>query len=305
MLEKWHLAYEKMSLLDFQRRFPDDQKCYEYLTRIRFPGGFACPRCGSSSAVMLEERSLWQCRACRGQASVTAGTVFHRTRTPLLVWFWAIFLVAVDKRGHSALQLSKELSVPYDRAWLMLHKIRAAMAHRDAEYKLDGIVELDESYIGAPDEGRRGRGTRRAKAIVALELTANGRPRFVKMRIAKRLDARSVKSFATGGIVPGTTTRTDGLNIYNGLGKLGFIHEATIAPGKTKDDMLYWTHIMISNAKAFILGTFHGLEDMHIQRYLDEFTYRFNRRYREGELFDRLLFACASAPPATLAELTL
>jgi transposase-like protein len=253
----------------------------------------------------MEERSLWQCRACRGQTSVTAGTIFHRTRTALLVWFWAIFLVAIDKRGHSALQLTRELAVPYDLAWRMLHKIRAAMGQRDAEYRLDGIVEIDEAHIGAPDEGRRGRGTRRSKALVALGLTTDGKPRFAKMRIAKRLDARSVESFAKAGIVAGTTIRTDGLNIYNGLSKLGFTHEATVAPGKTRDDVLYWTHTVISNAKTFILGTFHGLEDMHIQRYLDEFCYRFNRRHREGELFDRLLFACASAPPSTLAELIL
>jgi len=305
MPREWHLAYEKVSLLDFQRRFPDERKCYEYLARTRFPGGFACPQCGSPSAVLMEKRLLWQCRVCRSQVSVTAGTVFHRTRTPLLVWFWAIFLVAVDKRGHSALQLSRELSVPYDRAWRMLHKIRAAMGRRDAEYKLDGIVELDEAYIGAPDEGSRGRGTRRAKAVVALGLTADGKPRFVKMRTVRRLDARSVESFATDGIALGSTIRTDGLNIYNGLGKLGFVHEATVAPGKTKDDVLYWTHTVISNAKAYILGTFHGLEDRHIQRYLDEFCYRFNRRHRETELFDRLLFACVSAPPSTLAELIL
>jgi len=305
MPPKRHLAYEKMSLLDFQRRFPDERQCYEYLARIRFPGGFACPQCGSPAAVLMEKRSLWQCRSCRHQVSVTAGTIFHRTRTPLLVWFWAIFLVAIDKRGHSALQLSRELSVPYDRSWLMLHKIRAAMGCRDAVYKLDGIVEIDETYIGAPDEGRRGRGTRRVKALVALGLTADGKPRFVKMQTAKRLDARTVESFATAHITLGTMIRTDGLNIYNGLRELGFVHNATVAPGKTKDDVLHWTHTAISNAKTFIAGTFHGLEGMHIQCYLDEFCYRFNRRHRETELFDRLLFACASTLPLTLAELTL
>lgn len=294
-----------MSLLDFQRRFPDERKCHEYLAKIRFPGGFACPRCSSHSAALIEKRSLWQCRACRGQVSVTAGTMFHRTRTPLLVWFWAIFLVAIDKRGHSALQLSRELSVPYDRAWRMLHKIRAAMADRDTQYTLDGIVELDEAYFGAPDEGKRGRGTRRAKGLVALSLTPDSKPRFVKIQTTKRLDARSVKTFVTAGIAQGTTIRTDGLNIYNDLRELGFIHEATIAPGKSENDVLFWTHIVISNAKTFILGTFHGLDDMHIQRYLDEFCYRFNRRHRETEMFDRLLFAGASAPPTTLAELIL
>jgi len=231
--------------------------------------------------------------------------MFHRTRTPLQVWFWTVFLVANDKRGHSALQLSRELGLPYDRAWRTLHKIRAAMAYRDAGYQLDRIVELDEAYFGAPDSGRRGRGTRRAKALVALGLNRSGKPRFVKMRTIKRLDERSVKSFATAGIAPGSTIRTDGLRVYNGLSQLGFLHEPTIAPGKTKDDVLYWTHIVISNAKAFIQGTFHGLDDMHIQRYLDEYCYRFNRRAHENELFDRLLLACVSAPPTTLAELIL
>jgi transposase-like protein len=291
--------------LDFSRRFPDERSCHEYLAKVRFPKGFVCPQCSSVSAVLIEQRSLWQCRECRKQVSVTAGTVFHRTRTPLLVRFWAIFLVAIDKRGHSALQLSRELSVPYDRAWRMLHKIRAAMADRDAKYRLDGIVELDEAYFGAPDEGRRGRGTRRAKALVALGLTADGKPRFVKIRITKRLDARSVKTLVNAGITPGATIRTDGLSIYNSLHELGFAHEATVAPGKSEGDVLYWTHIVISNAKAFILGTFHGLREMHIQRYLDEFCYRFNRRHHETETFDRLLFACASAPPTTLAELIL
>jgi transposase-like protein len=294
-----------MSLLDFQRQFPDEGKCHEYMAKIRFPGGLACPRCNSRSVTLNARRSLWQCRTCRRQFSVTAGTMFHRTRTPLLVWFWTIFLVAIDKRGHSALQLHRELSVPYDRAWRMLHKIRAAMAYRDKQYALDGIVELDEAYFGAPDEGRRGRATRRAKAFVALGLTPDGKPRFLKIQTAKRLDARSVKTFVTAGIVPRTTIRTDGLSIYSDLRKLSFLHEPTVAPGKSEGEVLYWTHTVISNAKAFILGTFHGLGEMHIQRYLDEFSYRFNRRRHETEMFGRLLLACASAPPATLAELIL
>jgi hypothetical protein len=114
-----------------------------------------------------------------------------------------------------------------------------------------------------------------------------------------------VKAFTTAGITHGTTIRTDGLNIFNGLRKLGFVHEATVVPGKSEEDVLYWTHIVISNAKAFILGTFHGLDGMHIQRYLDEFCYRFNRRHREHEMFNRPLSACTSAPPTTLAELIL
>lgn len=230
--------------------------------------------------------------------------MFHKSRTPLRQWFWAIFLVARDKRGHSALQLSKELSIPYVRAWLMLHRIRTAMAYRDVRYQLTGVVEMDEAYFGAPDPGQKGRGTRRAKALVALGLRTDGKPRFVKMLTIKRLDARSVKAFAEASIAPGSTIRTDGLNVYRGLSQQGFRHEPTVAPGRTKDAVLHWAHTVISNAKAFITGTFHGLPDKHIQRYLDEFCYRFNRRHRETELFDRLLLACVTGPAKTRDELT-
>ncbi len=230
--------------------------------------------------------------------------MFHRTRTPLRYWFWAIFLVAKDKRGHSALQLSKELNIPYDRAWLMMHKIRTAMTHRDMLYRLDGAIEMDDAYFGAPDTGKRGRGTRRTKALVAVGVTEDDKPRFAKIQIIKRLDARCVKAFATSGIAQGSTICTDGLNAYRCLAKLGFSHEAIVTSGKAKENLLHWVHVIISNAKAFIAGTFHGLDDKHIQRYLDEFCYRFNRRYREAELFDRLLVACATAPPLTYDELT-
>jgi transposase-like protein len=230
--------------------------------------------------------------------------MFHRTRTPLQQWFWAVFLISRDKRGHSALQLSKELSIPYPRAWLMMHKILAAMAHRDATYRLDGIVEMDEAYFGAPDPGKRGRSTGRAKALVAVGLTPDGRPRFARIQTIRRLDARSVEAFAAAAITSGSTIRTDGLSAYNGLKARGYTHEPTVAPGKTKEDVLHWAHIVISNAKAFITGTFHGLGDRHLQQYLAEFCYRFNRRHREAELFDRLLFACATAVPLTSAELT-
>lgn len=293
-----------MGLLEFQARFPEEQECYKYLAKVRFPKGFLCPRCGSSISGKVATRGLWQCKTCRAQVSVTAGTMFHRTRTPLRQWFWAIFLVAKDKRGHSALQLSKELNIPYARAWFMVHKIRYAMAYRDLRYPLDGIVEMDDTYFGAPDPGKRGRSTRRTKALVIVGVTEDNRPRFAKIKTVGRLDARSVKAFAQPNIARGSVIRTDGLNIYRCLAKLGFSHQPTVTPGKTNGDLLHWTHIIISNAKAFVLGTFHGLGKKHLQNYLDEFCYRFNRRYHELELFDRLLLACALAPPRTYDELT-
>jgi transposase-like protein len=177
------------------------------------------------------------------------------------------------------------------------------MAWRDSRYRLSGTVELDEAYFGAPDPHGKGRRTARSKAFVAVSLSPDGKPRFVKIRLAKRLDSRFVKRFAAQEIEPGTRVCTDGLNIYQSLAE-HYQHEPVVAKGKPKDSILHWAHIVISNAKAFIEGTFHGLDGKHLQRYLDEFCYRFNRRYREDELFDRLLVACITTPPTTYGELT-
>lgn len=296
-------TYGAMSLLDFQRRFPDEASCRAYLLEKRFSRGFACPHCGSTRIGSVATRGLLRCKDCRLQFSVTAGTCFHKTRTTLCEWFWTVFLVAKDKRGHSALQLSKELGIPYARAWYILQKLKVAMAWRDSRYRLSGTVELDEAYFGAPDPHSKGRGTTRSKAFVAVSLSSDGKPRFVKIRLTKRLDSRFVKRFAAQEIEPGTRICTDGLNIYQTLAE-NYQHDPVVAKGKPKDSVLHWAHIVISNAKAFIEGTFHGLDGKHLQRYLDEFCYRFNRRHREDELFDRLLVACLATPPATYGELT-
>lgn len=303
MPENRVIAYGPMSLLDFQRRFPSEADCQSYLMGIRFAHGFSCVECGSSHIGSIVTRGLLQCRDCRRQFSVTAGTCFHRTRTSLQEWFWAIFLVAKDKRGHSALQLSKELGIPYARAWFVLQKIKVAMAYRDSQYRLSGTIELDEAYFGAPDPSAKGRKTKRTKSFVAVSVTEDGKPRFAKIQVVRRLDSRYVIKFATKEIEPGSLVRTDGLAIYNSLAG-AYVHEPIVAKGKPKDAVLKWVHVVISNAKSFIEGTFHGLDGKHLQRYLDEFCYRFNRRHRENELFDRLLLACTTTPPATYDELT-
>lgn len=304
MTSKRYLAYGAMSLLDFQQRFHEEADCLRYLTEIRIKRGFLCPQCKSPEIGSVSTRALFQCKTCRKQFSATSGTCFHRTRTTLQEWFWAIFLVVKDKRGHSALQLSKELGIPYARAWYILQKIKMVMAWRDSQYRLSGIVELDEAYFGTPDrDGGKGRRTRKAKTFVAVSVTEEGKPRFAKMKLAYRLDGRYVLKFASQEIEPGTTVRTDGLTIYNPLAER-YVHKPVIAKGKDKNANLKWVHTVISNAKAFIDGTFHGLDEKHLQRYLDEFCYRFNRRHKEDELFDRLLLACIDAPPKTYDELT-
>ncbi|KYP79915.1 hypothetical protein AYW79_04430 [Ferroacidibacillus organovorans] len=139
-----------LTLRTFQQKFKSDDECRQHLFSIRFPNGFRCPSCGHDKYYLISERVLFQCTACRHQSSLIAGTILHKTRTPLRIWFWALFLVAHDKRGISALALARELDVSYKTAWLMLHKIRYAMGSRDEQYVLSGIVEMDETYFGGP-----------------------------------------------------------------------------------------------------------------------------------------------------------
>ena len=295
---------EQISLLEFNQRFPSQKECIEHLFNLRWPNGFICPRCNSPKYGFHSGRFLYQCKDCRYQASLTAGSVMHKTRTPLMVWFWTIFMVACDKRGHSALSISKELKISYWIAWTLLQKIRRAMAEQDRRYKLKGIVELDDAYWGDKDKGKkRGRGTTKSKVLVAVSTdTQKEHAGFVKMEVVKKLNQDTVSKFVRENIEPGSKIQTDDLNIYNALADLGVEHEQY--PLVSGEKPLPWVHIIISNAKAFCLGTYHRFGRKHLQAYLDEFCYRFNRRFWEDQLFDRLLAACTNCESTTYAELT-
>jgi transposase-like protein len=295
---------ERISLLEFNQRFPSQKECIEHLFNLRWPNGFICPRCNSPQYGFHSGRFLYQCKDCRYQASLTAGSVMHKTRTPLMVWFWTIFMVACDKRGHSALSISKELKISYWIAWTLLQKIRRAMAEQDRRYKLKGIVELDDAYWGDKDKGKkRGRGTTQSKVLVAVSTdTQKEHAGFVKMEVVKKLNQDTVSKFVKENIEPGSKIQTDDLNIYNALADLGVEHEQY--PLVSGEKPLPWVHIIISNAKTFCLGTYHRFGRKHLQAYLDEFCYRFNRRFWEDQLFDRLLTACTNCESTTYAELT-
>ena len=179
---------EGMTILEFQKRFSREEECRDHLFTIRWPSGFVCPQCGGQTYYKIQKRNVYECRACGHQVYLTAGTIMHKTHLPLVKWFWAIYMCALDKRGVSAARLQQELEISYPTAWLMLHKIRKAMAERDANYQLAGIVELDDSYFGAPKEGgKRGRGTKKVKVLVGVSLDKQGRPLHVKMGVVDRV----------------------------------------------------------------------------------------------------------------------
>ena len=296
------------TLQEFQAAFPDDDACWSALRRARWPKGFVCPRCRHRKSSWISTRRLEQCRSCRYQCSVTAGTVFHRTRAPLLTWFWAIFFLARHKKGISALQLQRDTGVgSYETAWTMLHKLRSALAHRSEE-RLLGLVEVDETYIGGSERGLRGGREIGHKALVggAVEQRKHsaGRLRFVKLEGLSF--ERDLGPFVESVLDPDrATVRTDGFYGYLGLGGAGIRHDRRIqGPDRRRSDaILPWVHRAFGNLKTWLRGTFHGVSHKHLPRYLDEFVYRFNRRWREDEMFGFVLHRAARGAPITYFRL--
>lgn len=302
-------AYTSLNFFEFFTAFPTEESCEEHLIRVRWPQGMPCRHCnGKDFYRRINTRRSYQCRSCRHLTSPTAGTVFHRTRTPLRAWFLAIFCTAFDKRGLSALQLAEQIGVDYDTAWAMLHRIRRAMAKRDALYKLASPVEMDDMFIGAPTEAKRGRGTGQTPVLVAVSFLPAPEKKeymgFAKMRAVKHVDGAALLSFAKDVIEPGSIIRSDAYSAYFMLSQSGFRHEPIVVGTRKAHTLLPHVHRYISNLKAFVQGTYHGLDEFHLQQYLDEYCYRFNRRRKRQELFDRLLLACLEMPETPFFALT-
>ena len=300
--------FKPPSLLDLQDRFSSEKDCAEFLFNRRWPDGFKCPRCGTEKCYPIKRRGLYECAACRYQVSVTAGTVLHGTRTPLRLWFTAIFLMTTDKRGISSVWLGKQLGVSQKRAWVMLHKLRKAMAVRNGRYKLDGVVELDESFFGAPKEGGcRGRGMAKQKVLVGLSLTKDGKPLHLRLQVLPSLDRAHLEPAIEDMVVPGATVKTNGLRSYLTLGDKGYRHERIIATRPNPSEESRWLQVIVSNVKALLGGTHHGLgraDGKHLQAYLHECSYRFDRRHRPDTIFDRCVSAAAACPIWTYRDIT-
>jgi len=293
-----------MGFQEFCEMFPTEEACRDRLFRMRWPEGFICPKCGLKEYGYHTGKKVYQCKAryCHHQASLIAGTVMEHTRLPIKTWFWAIYLMTADKRGSSATYLSAVLKIRYKSAWLLLQKLRSAMGKRDARYLLEGIVEFDDTYFGGPKPGgKRGRGTDKAKVLVALSKDKDGKPKHLKMRVVPNLKGKTVGAFAEEAIAENAVVETDAYRSYRKSLSQKFNHDWRVFDTDLK--MLAWLHTIVSNAKSFVQGTFHGLDELHLQRYLDEFCWRFNRRQRSDNIFFDLLRAVLSAPKATYAEL--
>lgn len=290
------------TLLQLEQRFATDQQCRDYLTAVRWPDGFVCPDCGGRKA-WPAGRGRLICAACRHQATVTAGTIFQDRRLPLRLWCRAIWQVTSQKNGASALGLQRVLGLgSYQTAWTVLHKLRRAMV-RPGRDSLSGRVEVDETLVGGGTPGRKGRGVpSQALVVIAAQEAGTGIGRIRLARIPEA-SADHLHRFIQGAIVQGSCVHTDGWKPYQGLEPLGFQHEVSKLKGQKKDaatELLPRVHLVASLLKRWLLGTHQGaIMPEHLDYYLDEFTFRFNRRNSasRGKLFYRLAQQAVQVPP--------
>lgn len=293
------------TLLDFERRFSTVESCCEYVAALRWPEGFRCPKCSAPNG-WRTNRGLWLCGKCRYQASATAGTIFQDSHLSLTLWFRAMWYVTNQKNGASALGMQRLLGLgSYKTAWALMHKLRRAMV-RPSRDRLRGVVEVDEAYWGGEEEGVRGRKTE-DKALIAVAAEEDGKGiGRVRLRRIPTADRITLHAFIAEVAEPGSTIRTDGLNAYREL--KGYNHDRQVQRRQAEGEhLLPRVHRVISLLKRWLLGTHQGaVEHDYLDYYLDEFTFRFNRRKSasRGKLFYRLVQQAVEIGPVPFKALT-
>ena len=302
------------SLTDFQAAFPDEANCAAFLFERRWPYGFVCPACGNRRSAALKSRAYtYECSGCGRQTSITAGTALHRTKLPLTVWFWAAHLMSTHSNGMSARQLEEQLGLTYRTAWLLTQKLRRSMVDPGRE-PLEGVVEVDQSEIPYRagdaffDPGSAGK----ILIIGAVEVidrdTNEAKPR---RKGAKYLDTRSgrirlamiadnsaapIEVFVRANVKPGATLLTDGHRSYPGL--TDYRHDPRVVGTMAGHVVLPWIHRVFSLVKRWALGTYHGLRRKHVDTYLNEFVFRYNRRFYRHASFETMLGLATHNQPA-------
>lgn len=292
------------TLIEFQTCFPDNESCEAYLIAQRWSDGFSCPKCGHDEAYeFTRPERIFECRKCHHQASVKSGTLMHGSKLPLTIWFWAAWLMATHSNGISAKQLQRQLGLgSYKSAWLLCAKLRRAMVdpHRNP---LNGLVEVDESSVphrtrdDPPDGGQGRSGEGKLLFAGAVEVDDEGRPGRIRLSKIDDHSAESLHDFIKRNIAAGSTAKTDGWSAYPGAPDV--VHDPHVVGPMAAHVVLPWIHRVFSNLKTLALGVYHGLREDHFQSYLDEFTFRFNRRRNRPSAFRSLLQIATRIKPIT------
>lgn len=295
------------TLEEIEHQFATEAACVQYLYAMRWPDGFTCPRCGAGKA-WFTGRGLCKCASCAYQVSVKAGTIFERSRLPLTMWFRAIWWVTSQKNGASAKGLQRILGLgSYETAWTWLHKLRRAMV-RPGRDRLAGIVEVDETYIGGEKPGKRGRGAEGKTLVVIVAQVKDKHIGRIRLHRVANASASSLEPIIEQAVVPGSIVRTDGWNGYNRLNALGYTHEVVRKNADVGDNLLPHCNRVAALLKRWLMGTHQGaVSHDHLDYYLDEYTFRFNRRtsrYR-GKLFYRLIQQAVAIDPVRYSDLVM
>lgn len=302
-----------MKLLEFYKRYPDEQSCRTAFKISRERTGIRCSKCGNTSHYWKKNREEWECKKCWHRTRLRVGTVMQSSKLPFQYWFIAMHLMTSTKKTISAKEMQRQLGHNrYEPIWAMMHKLRLVMGSRDEIYMLENEVELDEGFFETVSITRdkakplkRGRGSEKQTTVlvsaesetvededISKKYSSNKKVGFLKMRVIESLKKDDMTDYVEEMVEQGAEIRTDGSNSYNGLHK-DYEHKPKVVPKKEASKALPWVHLAISNAKRLFLNTHHRIDDDFLQSYLNEFCFKFNRRYF-ANVFDRLLVAAVS-----------
>jgi transposase-like protein len=302
-----------MNLLNFVAQYPDETSCRKEFKEYRDRIGVICPHCGGKEHYWKKDREQYECKTCRKRQTLRSNTVLHGSQLPFRYWFIAIHLLTSTKKSFSASELQRQLGHKrYEPIWGMLHKLRAIMGKRDEQYSLSGVIELDEGFFSTETSDqdkdkslKRGRGSqKKSKVLVMAEsqpvegkTTKNGKPRqvgHIKMMVINDLKAETITSLVKDNVSGESIIDSDNSTSYVKLKDIVKEHRPKVIPKDEIGKTLPWVHLAISNAKRMLLDIFHDIKPEYLQYYLNEFCYKFNRRYFGEDLFDRLMIASVS-----------
>ncbi len=293
-----------LSAAEFSRYYGSEVKCHAALVKMRWPDGFVCPKCSEAKHSFCAPRHVFQCRACRVQTSVRAGTIFHKSQTPLTKWFLAMHLLTASKNDIAALELSRQLDVKWDTAWTIKQKLMEVMLQRNSIYKLTGDIQVDDAYQGGEKAGKRGRGAANKLPFVIAVETRDGHPIHTHLRVVPGFTKEAIKDYATANVEPGSRVLSDGLACFNGFEDAGSKHIVQITGGgRPKTDDFKWVNTGLGNVKGAITGTCRSIDARHTPRYLAAYEWRYNRRFELPKNLERLARVAVTIAPKTYREI--
>jgi len=303
-----------MKLIEFFKQFPNEQTCKDHFREQRQKEGITCRKCKGTKHYWMQTIEQFQCKECRTRTTLKSGTVMESSNISFRDWYIVMHLMTATKKGISAKEMQRQLGFKrYEPVWFMMQKIRVAMGARDEKHELSGFTEIDEGYFTTIEsatvgetgkKGKRGRGSEKQTPVLVMAQTEyvrnpknfqkHSKCKFFKMKAMPDLTSKTINQIVKDSMNPMTNVKTDGLSSYSRLNEVVKKHLQSVIPPDQAGKELPWVHIAISNAKRNLLNNYHHVDDTYLQNYLDEFTYRLNRRYCGDKLFGMLLIACIS-----------